>query len=410
MLEKFTNCVYVLGHQTAYLINQIQTYKVGSSKILPGRMLSYKTYYPIDKIVLGYFYIDGYDCYQLDDDIKMDFSHQRIKLSGGIEFYSEITLEILEQYFISRGIKYTLYQDQDYLQIDPIEENNIVAKGFEEQAANYSRGYKFLLQNSFINKPKINPNNIVLKSWQKELVESFNNFMESEETAGIIIAPTGCGKSFMIRYLSIFEYIAKTGNDVLIMTKRKEIFDDEFINETIKTINSYNLAIKVINLIDSDTARAGLQAHRARLTNNNEIFDNQTEFTNIYIINNDKFIASPRYSNYSNYSWGKIKLLILDESHWSGANKFNEFLKYMKSNMVDKIIGLSATPVRTASENKAKTLDIFKSLARSKLSTFQGKFVVWQRLFFMGPAIPKQAFAISFLSWIKSIMMSEKLL
>ena len=72
MLEKFTNCIYVLAHETAYLVHQIQTYKIGSSKILPGRMLSYKTYYPIDKNVLGYFYIDGYDCYQLDDDIKMD--------------------------------------------------------------------------------------------------------------------------------------------------------------------------------------------------------------------------------------------------------------------------------------------------------------------------------------------------
>jgi hypothetical protein len=33
----------------------------------------------------------------------------------------------------------------------------------------------------------------------------------------------------MIKYLTIFEYIINYKNDVLIMTKRKEIFDNIFI-------------------------------------------------------------------------------------------------------------------------------------------------------------------------------------
>jgi hypothetical protein len=74
--KKFTNCIYFLSHSVAYNIilqndETMQANKIGSSKCLPQRMVSYKTYYPIDKIVEGYFYIYDYDCYDLDDDIKI---------------------------------------------------------------------------------------------------------------------------------------------------------------------------------------------------------------------------------------------------------------------------------------------------------------------------------------------------
>lgn len=79
-MEKFTNCIYYLSHPSAYNIelnNQqlIKCNKIGSSKCLPQRMISYKTYYPIDKIVNGYFYIYNYNCYQLDDDIKLHYNN-----------------------------------------------------------------------------------------------------------------------------------------------------------------------------------------------------------------------------------------------------------------------------------------------------------------------------------------------
>lgn len=350
MKQKFTNCIYVGSHPIAYIWEGNQANKIGSSKVLPGRIRSYKTYYPTEMKLQGYFYIDGYDCYQLDDDIKIDFSHQRIKSTGGIEFYTGISLDDLSHYFISRGIKYTLYQDDDYKEMDPIELNDLILQGYQEEADNNIRGYKFFLQNQMLNY-EIVKTNVNLKKWQEELVESFDKFVHSNETTGIIIAPTGCGKSFMIRYLSLFVWISKFKSDILIMTKRKEIFDQTFIDQTNQMIFDHKLNIQVINLIDSEF--------------DSNIFNSETSQTsksNIYIINNDKFIASPKYSNYTSYSWGKIKLLVLDESHWSGANKFNDFLKYMKDNIVDKIIGLSATPVRTSESNKQKTLDIFKSM------------------------------------------------
>ena len=113
-LYKFTNCIYILIHPTAYLVNNIQTYKIGSTKNLPERMLTYKTYYPIDKNVIVYFYIKNYNCYDLDNDIKKYFNIFNIKNNGGIEFYYNITIEKITNYFNSVNIQYEVYLDNDY--------------------------------------------------------------------------------------------------------------------------------------------------------------------------------------------------------------------------------------------------------------------------------------------------------
>ena len=57
----------------------------------------------------------------------------------------------------------------------------------------------------------------------------------------------------MIRFLSIFEYVNKYNKDVIIMTKKKEIFDDAFVDESDKIIKKYNLPIKIINLTNDST-------------------------------------------------------------------------------------------------------------------------------------------------------------
>ncbi len=134
MLEKFTNCIYVLEHESAFLIDGVQTNKIESSKVLPGRIFLYNSAYPISVNVSGYFYIKDYDCYQLEDDIRKDFSQFVIKSYGGCDYFANINLEMLEKYLISKGIKYKLYQDQDFLQIDSKDKYEIITKGFKEQA------------------------------------------------------------------------------------------------------------------------------------------------------------------------------------------------------------------------------------------------------------------------------------
>ena len=333
IMNKFTNCIYILDHYNAFIYNKKKSIKIGSSKSLPMRLLNYKTYYPININVICYFYIENYDCYKLDDDIKREFNNNRIKDSGGIEYYQDINYKNLINYFNLKNIKFIIYFDNDY--------NDLTYLYNDELILNYNK--EVLYQAN-----KLTTKKIILKIWQNELVNNFNSFLINNELkAGMVIAPTGCGKSFMIRYLIIFCYILKYKNDVIIMNKRKEIFDKTFIDNSLDIINYYNLDIDIIDLINDDIL-------------DHNIFINKTNKNRIYIINNDKFVASSRYSDYENYSFGNIKLLILDECHSSGSELFNKFLLYMKNNIVDKIVGFSATPVRIAHENKFRTLDIFR--------------------------------------------------
>ena len=145
--------------------------------------------------------------------------------------------------------------------------------------------------------------------------------------------------------------------DVIIMTKRKEIFDGDFINRGIKIIKQLNLSINIINIIDSDY--------------DNMIFT-KTKNNNIFIINTDKFVMSPKFSAYDKYDWGNIKLGIIDECHWAGASKLNDFLMFLKNHICDKIIGFSATPVRFNEENYNKSLGLFKN----EFNTFN---IIYQR-------------------------------
>lgn len=75
MNSKWTNCIYI---NTSYNLAELNIsdgeyiVKIGSSKCLPARYHSYKTYSPIAMRILHYYYIQDYDCYQLDDDIKFD--------------------------------------------------------------------------------------------------------------------------------------------------------------------------------------------------------------------------------------------------------------------------------------------------------------------------------------------------
>lgn len=256
--------------------------------------------------------------------LKYEFEKYHRQEDGGTEFYDKQIIQLIEPYFDSINLKYKKISIDDMKRTKRICLKDIVKK--------YISSHMRLLDGH---------------QWEKDLVDTFRNFMLSDNKTGIIMAPTGTGKSFMIRYLSLFEYAHKYKKDVLIMNKKKEIFDDKFICEANKYVDRYKLSIEIINLINS-------------VTLDNQIFNNQTNKNRIYIINNDKFTASPRFNNYTNYAWGNIKLLILDECHWSGANVFNNFLMFMKDHIVDKIIGFSATPVRIAEENKVKTLNVFK--------------------------------------------------
>jgi len=166
--------------------------------------------------------------------------------------------------------------------------------------------------------------------------------MKLNYKSGLIVSPTGTGKSFLILYITL-NYVNLYRNDVVIMTKRKEIFYD-FKNELecmMKKMNIIN--VKVIDCCKDEY--------------DYNIFQKE-EINKIFLINSDKFIASGKFNNYQKYCIGNVKLWIQDECHWCGGKKIYEFLRFVKTK-VSHLIGFSATPTRLQPEKIQRTLDIY---------------------------------------------------
>jgi superfamily II DNA or RNA helicase len=113
---KWSNCLYI-NHNIAYSVGILDPedaryiVKIGSSKCLPARYYSYSTYTPVKTELCRYYYLEDYDCYKLDADLKVHLDHFRVHSSGGIEFYYSGILDILEDYMLDRSIRFTRYDD-----------------------------------------------------------------------------------------------------------------------------------------------------------------------------------------------------------------------------------------------------------------------------------------------------------
>jgi superfamily II DNA or RNA helicase len=248
---------------------------------------------------------------------------------SGTEFFHKSIINLIVPYLEQKGFKFKILDQSELSRLNKLVQTK------KSNHVTISEDYELTEENE----------DIILREWQKDLVKDFRNFVDSDEKSGIIIAPTGCGKSYIMNYLAIFEYIKRFNSDCIIMTKRKEILDNDFINKGNQMIKSNSLPIKIVNLIFGNF--------------NWEIFSKKSKFNRIFIINTDKFIMSDKFSMYKSYSYGKIKLVMLDECHWSGADKLSDFLIWLKSNVVNKLVGFSATPVRINENNQSNTKKVF---------------------------------------------------
>ena len=333
--------------------NKLKKYgcKIGSTKYIISRMKTYQTGYA-DKVPLKYYFKINHNCYEIDILIQKTFNEYRLinmGSDGGTEIYDSeiITVEKLENFLKDFGsIKY----EPNHLEFESykhkINKKDIIQLSKEDNDKNIIFEKLVLSQQKSFNEDNMYKN---LYNWQKEAYDEYITFFESKDKAGLIIAPTATGKSYFMNFISIYHYIRTIKKDVLIMTKKKEILDNNFINQGKEFIKQLNLDCEFVNLINLDD----------KFINNN-IFSVKNKNLRIFIINIDKFISSYKFSSYEKYSFGNVKLLLFDECHWCGATQIFNFINYMKHNIVDKIIGFSATPIRQKENNKENSLELFK--------------------------------------------------
>ena len=162
----------------------------------------------VDDVPLEFYYEIDKNCYEVDEMLKVYFNKCRLcslGSNGGTEFYDAdtLTIEILESFFDKCNIVWEKITPNNIFfedvrneltekDIKKIKKENIVRLLTQSRA----------LKNKDARKIKLIDDNFIklLNPWQIELSCNFDNFIKSNNKTGLIIAPTGCGKSFMINY------------------------------------------------------------------------------------------------------------------------------------------------------------------------------------------------------------------
>lgn len=323
--------IYIRSHDSYNLYN---AYKLGKTCNIPERDNVYKT----NEIIKGYFFI----VYEInikqlniiDNLLKLQFQKFNIRFNGGTEFYKHNIINEIEPYFNELKLEYNKLSQNE---IDSLIRKHRIKENFKK--INKIQLIKYLKSNSKLF-------NFKFKSYQEEANNNIKNY--NSRLKHILISPTGTGKTVIFSY-NICNSIIKHKKNIMILTKKKEI-----LNQMKQRIENYiNLFVKN-NLVDY------FEYNIIECLDicSNYIINKKQNKPTIFIVNWDKFTSS-NDTNYKQINWNFFELLILDESHWVGANGIYKVMKYIKDNTNVNYIGFSATPVRLNYDSQANILDIF---------------------------------------------------
>jgi superfamily II DNA or RNA helicase len=211
------------------------------------------------------------------------------------------------------------------------------------------------------------PNIFTYKYGQDIAHLSFVNALRKSRYWGIIVAPTGWGKS-MMNYIFMGEFFRNSNKNILLLTKRKDILND--INNVIKSeitkLQNYNTIITDIEeLKGRDNMFPNINYEICYCLDKLDIKEiNRHTSNTIFIINTDKLITRNKNDNtfdsktMDKIHWRNFGLVMFDEVHWAGSNRNTQFMNYLKKE-IKYGIGCSATPIRKNSQNQANIQELF---------------------------------------------------
>ena len=149
--------------------------------------------------------------------------------------------------------------------------------------------------------------------YQKQAIDAYNSY---EGNAGIIVLPTGSGKSLIQAYIT--EATCKENKRVLLLTHQSELIKQ-----------NYSELISLVHLIDAGIYSAGLKLRHT---------DNRVIFAGIQSVHKKALHL------------GKFDLILIDEAHLintENAGMYRKFIsRSLEINPDIKLIGLTATPFR----------------------------------------------------------------
>ena len=182
---------------------------------------------------------------------------------------------------------------------------------------------------------------------QKEAYDIFKQKLQLPTYWGLMIAPTGWGKS-MMHYIFIGYFFQKFNKNILLITKRKDILLGVIkeIKTSIKKLKE-NKMFPSVEIEICDTVSNKL---------NYKTINKCLEYS-IIIVNSDKLITRDKDNNefdpttLNKIKWSNFGLVLFDESHWAGSKRTLQFMDYLK-HKISFGIGSSATPVRRNLQNQ----------------------------------------------------------
>lgn len=350
---------YIYIRQSLHILPFGYTVKVGQTKRLIERGQQYMT----GELIAGKFttivkIISNHDLHQVEHQIMYYFKYHGLHIyyDAGTEFYHKSCINYLE------NALYTIPN----IQFEYMSESDI-------NRVNRDVIYTYKKSNVKKNEPvwtieDKREGKFSFRYGQKEALESFIQILALANYCGVMIAPTGWGKSLM-HLLFIGEFYRKYPNkSAIIITKNKDILID-FMNDVYSTIKylqnqglfPVNRQIEIVNMVTATTAiTKTLQTTNNKYTlyvcNIDKIASRYTKDDKKDTNNNNPDV-NPRLTNLLTDSVN-LGLVIFDEIHWAGSICTTHMMEQIKKK-VPYIIGSSATPLRTNVNNIDNTYKLF---------------------------------------------------
>ena len=349
-------------------------FKIGSTQNFKSRIAGYITgcdYFDSETHQIELYNIiqSKYTCYQLDwiiQQLSTKYSYPFVKClsnSGGREFYKLDSFDKLGEFFNKLGILFV----REQLNIEEFRKSNNITR---IEAAN-AECLDITNFNTQIVSPdelvlltqllKLDTNKFILKKFQSDLREEFNGIQTKTRLEHLVISPTGTGKTVSF-VLMICDYILenniKNKNlDIIVITKKKDILTQlpqriqNYINTFVKSGITKSFEYDIIGCV-GDCSTEKLNS-KSKSESKSGVSKPQ-----IFIVNWDKLTSSTK-TDYLRINWNKFGLVIIDESHWIGANGIYDVMTHIKNKTTSNFVGFSATPVRCSQSNQSRMLDIF---------------------------------------------------